>query len=98
VIVFAVCIPEMRAHYAFEEPPEYGVPLGIFVAETPAQAKRDALRAWTQRSMGVYSDDWPALRVRKLGETDAYERGELPAESSWWLAWPAWPILEQEPA
>ena len=93
---YAVCIPEERTDYGgWYEPPEVGVPLGIFIAETPGQAKRDALRAWTQRRMGVYSDDYTALRVRKLSALKVGRRGEVTDQTDiLWLLWPErWPQI-----
>lgn len=82
---YLVRIPEERADFPSAcdlEPPEPWWPTGIFVAATPAQAKRDALRAWTSSRSGVYSDDWNALRVRLLERDvdllgDPLPRGEL---------------------
>jgi hypothetical protein len=78
-------------------PDEPYMPLGIFVAGSPAAAKHDALKAWTQSSCsGVYHDDWPALRVATLEhDVDLLEstirRGELHedgcAPSTWKRLW-----------
>lgn len=62
---YAVCIPEMRTSGCYDEPPEWYMPCGIFVAETANQAKYMALTKWAgQLSSGVYSDDWVNLRAR----------------------------------
>lgn len=97
VNVYAVCIPEERVHFADGEPPEGGVPVGIFVAETSGQAKRDALRAWTHRPMGVYTDDYPVIRARKIGSRGG-PRGEIRnGDEGWWIRWPeGWPVIDRE--
>jgi hypothetical protein len=96
VNVYAVCIPEERVHYAWDEPPEPGVPLGIFAAETAGQAKVDALRTWTHRSMGVNTDDFPAIRARRIGRAHWLTRGEVAESEGFWLSWPEdWPVIER---
>lgn len=62
-------------------------PTGIFVASTPAQAKRDALTVWSnwQLRSGVETDDYPNLRARILFHdvdlvVSGVDRGELPFE------------------
>lgn len=94
---YVVRIPEERTSQRYYEPPEPWWPIGVFLAETPAQAKRDALDAWI--GSGVERDDWNALRVRLLrydirvydGESGSdveARRGEVPfgdplAETLW---------------
>lgn len=77
---YLVRIPEERADIPSAcslEPPEPWWPTGIFIADTPAQAKTDALRAWSSSATtGVYSDDWPSLRVRLLERDVPLPRGE----------------------
>lgn len=78
---YVVYIPELRSEIpsmASLEPPESWYPADIFAAETPGQAKSDALREWTSglRS-GVYSDDWPSLRVRLLERNVPLKRGRV---------------------
>jgi hypothetical protein len=95
VNAYAVCIPEERVEYSYMEPPEPGVPLGIFVAETAGQAKVDALRAWTQRRMGVNTDDFTAIRARNICSLSVGERGEVKDPTDvLWILWPdRWPEI-----
>lgn len=105
--VFAVCIPEMRcsrARYDPPEPPECGIPCGIFVAETHGQAKWLALGAWAYRSadIGVYIDDFPNIRARIISYDPGWEDGEFyhelpvgeftatsgPLHDLYWSLWP----------
>jgi hypothetical protein len=81
---YLVLIPEQRCDVYFGgyEPPEPWYPTGVFIAETPGQAKRDALYEWANAPRsGVYHDDWTNLRVRLLGRDVAglssIRRGEL---------------------
>ena len=96
---FAVCIPEERVEYfGGFEPPEVGVPVGILVAATEGQAKFDALKAWTKRRMGVYSDDYPAIRVRSILTLKGAARRMEVTDSTdvLWNLWPrGWPQIER---
>lgn len=76
---YLVRIPEERGEFysGGYEPPEPWWPIGIFVAETRAQAKADALSTWTHSPRsGVYGDDWRHLRTNLLAADVAAERGE----------------------
>lgn len=66
-------------------PTEVYWPHGLFVAETPAQAKADALRAWSRLHSGVYADDYINLRATLVGRNVPEERGEIaePALDYW---------------
>lgn len=94
---YAVCIPEIRSTYDYyqTDPSEPYLPCGIFVAETPAQAKADALRSFTAAiQAGVYSDDWPSLRARKIVSRIRRTRGEVGMTDTLWRLWPDnWPSL-----
>lgn len=93
--VYAVCIPEIRETHDYYQidPPEPYMPSGIFIAETPAQAKADALRSFTSAiQAGVFSDDWPSLRVRKIVTGIRRNRGEAGVTDTLWRLWPHdWP-------
>jgi hypothetical protein len=85
VNAYLVRIPELRSEYysGGYEPPEPWFPTGIFCAETPAQAKYDAIEDWAGGTRsGVYHDDWPSLRVNLLRKDVSYERGELNDDES----------------
>lgn len=88
---YVVRIPETRGEYPSAsslEPPEPWTPTGVFVAETPAQAKRDALDVWAKSlRSGVYSDDWSNLRVRMLFRDVDAPRGELVGGPLYGRAW-----------
>lgn len=95
---YAVCIPEKRTWYDWYQvdPPETYLPCGIFLAETPGQAKADALRSFCGGPQSaVYEDDWPRLRVRKipLRLRSDRKRGEVGSTSGLWRLWPQdWPF------
>jgi hypothetical protein len=104
--VFAVCIPEERCSqpvYDPPQPPECGIPCGIFVAESRGQAKHLALGAWAFRGpdIGVNTDDYVNIRARVIGyEDDAgwddgtywhdFPIGELTGRTAdpFWNRWP----------
>lgn len=96
--VYAVCIPEWRTSYDYYQidPPETGIPMDLFIAETSAQAKADALRLWAQESgSGVYSDDWPRLRCRVIVHNIRRPRGRVKTTDTLWRLWPRdWPNME----
>ena len=51
-------------------------PTDVFLAEKPGEAKRDALRLWSQQGgSGVYTDDYQSLRCRLLSRDVEGERG-----------------------
>lgn len=53
-------------------------PHGLFVAESAAQAKTDALYKWSRDLyLGVYSDDYPNLRARLIKRAVELPRGEI---------------------
>lgn len=94
--VYAVCIPEERVEYfGGLEPPEVGVPLGLFAAETEGQARCDALKVWLRRRCGVNSDDFVAIRSRVVWpRARNLERGEIPDSDPLWKLWPeGWPVV-----
>ena len=99
---YAVCVPEMRTwhDWTYTEGPETYTPVGIFLAESPGQAKVDALRSFTSCiHSAVYDDDWTALRVRKipLRLKPTRKRGEVSYTSGLWRLWPdEWPRLRGE--
>lgn len=97
---YAVCIPEIRETHDYYQidPPEPYLPCGIFIAETPAQAKVDALRSFTSAiNSGVFYDDWPSLRVRKIVSNIRRERSEAGVTDTLWRLWPHdWPALTRQ--
>lgn len=89
---YLVTIPETREYVEDaimddgSGPLGHWQPTGIYVAETPGQARRDALTDWTNRPRtGVYEDDFLSLRARLLVKDVELERGCADHVDPLWL-------------
>ena len=59
-------------------------PMSPVVAATPAQAKKIFLDAYQRGNTGVYSDDWPNLRVRLLFKDVGLPAGLYEQDAKFW--------------